>query len=282
MAEGKQLEQAYAERMARQLPLFGEDGQRRIALTPLSIIGFGGNGSVIALLCALIGFLKLILCDHDRLEIHNLNRFAIGGVRDVGEYKVVVGKRELETRFPGVKVKAIAHDVRTPGVWDSIKMGRWAFDATDDDEARRFIQTECGQRGISLISVGSGFVLRDGALVSAGSRVNRVRFGGDACLECAVLDDEPMDQSPVSLVLPNVVAAALAVDMLVREITGGAATAGDDADRDSSGEVIMGYGRDARTNNFILFNLLSRTLLAERIVPSPTCPACQLLASRAK
>jgi len=266
----KRPEDDYMRRMDRQLPLFGKNGQRKIASTPLSIIGFGGNGSVIALLCALIGFLKLTLCDGDRLEIHNLNRFVFGGVRDVGEYKVVIGREELESRFPGVEVNAIPEDVRAPGVWDSVRQCGWVFDATDDDEARRFVQNECAKDGISMVSVGSGFVHRDGSLVTAGSRANLVRPGSDACLMCQVLDEEPMEQSQVSLALQNMFVGTLAIDMLLRELTGYT----NPGNNHAKGSTNDGSNSIASEVNFVLFDLLNRTLQTELILPGPGCQIC--------
>jgi len=39
----------YMARMVRQIPIFGIEGQKRIAETPVAIVGCGGNGSLMAL-----------------------------------------------------------------------------------------------------------------------------------------------------------------------------------------------------------------------------------------
>jgi len=171
-------------------------------------------------------------------------------------------------------VTAINKDVREQGVWDSVCHCDWLLEATDSDEARHFIQRKCAEHGISLISVGSGFLLRDGVMVSAGSRANRVQAGVDGCLECQVLDEEPMEQSHVSYAVPNMIAASLAVDMLIREIVWPGADAENNSNIESRSANLV-----PRDKNYVSFDLLERRLLTEKIVPDPGCPVCGLWGS---
>jgi len=266
-------DQAYRDRICRQIAILGEDGQRKIAATKLTFVGCGGNGSAVILLCALAGFRTMYLVDGDRLEIHNLNRFMLGGVRDVGKHKVFVVKRSLHRLFPGMRVVAFPKAIQSDGVWERAKVCHWLIDATDSDETRHFLQKKCVEDGVPLVSLASGFMTHDNKMVSAGCRVNRVR-PNDACLECQVLDEEPMQHAQVSLVVPNMIAAALALDMLLREITGYAKSVLSDerAGIHTAAETDVPAPDDA---NFVMFDLLARTLIAQRVVPSPHCLLCR-------
>ena len=276
-ATAERLPERYWKRVERQLPLLGRKNQERIAATRLTIIGCSGNGSPTALVAALTGFRHLTLVDGDRLSLSNLNRFTLGGLQDVGDYKVDTAKRTLEARFPELRIRAIAKDVRAPGVLPKASACDWMIDATDNDTTRRFLHQHCRNAQIPLISLGSGFLGHCGAITAAGCRVNRVRRG-DACLECQVLDEAPMPQARASLVIPNIIAAALAVDLLVREITA----------YDVAGTLvptsIEGPGADdihgracipePDGRNAIYFDLLARRIHTTRVVPRPDCPIC--------
>lgn len=244
---------SYRERMARQIPLWGEAGQKKIASTSLTICGFGGNGSAFAFFGALAGFRKMNLVDNDKLKTHNLNRSMFGGYRDIGKYKVLIAKEKLNELFPDMEITAYPEDIRTLGIWEQVRNCDWMTDATDNDETRHFLNRKCREDNIPLISLASGFTTRDGKLTGAGCRVNRVRQG-DACLASQVLDEEPMEHAQISLVVPNVIVAAMALDILLRELTG--------------------YAPASDNKNFIMFDLINRTITSERVIPSPRCLYC--------
>ena len=245
---------SYWKRMERQIPIFGEKGQLKIARTKVVIGGAGGNGMWSALFCALVGILRLIVIDRDEVEFSNLNRSPFCSVKDVGEHKSHVTKRELESRFPEMRVKAVVGDIRSPDVWDQIRKCRWFIENVDNDETRFFINEQCIKDGINLVSVATGFRFRDGRMISAGSRAVRV-IPGDACLVCSALGDIPSDNAIASLLLPNVIAADLGVNFVIREITRYA-------------------GDEQNGANLIMFDLLNMTLTTEKIVPTPGCQFC--------
>lgn len=268
MKTDKQTNWSYGERMARQALVIGEQGQQKIALTELTVVGCGGNGSMFAYVSALAGFRKMKLVDPDKLEIHNLNRFMLGGVKDIGRNKVSVIKSSLQGFFSDMEIGTFNTDIRSSGTWEQVSDCDWLLDATDDDETRHFLQRKCGEASIPMISIASGFTLREG-LILGGCRVNRVG-ADDPCLECQILDNQPMEQLPVSLVTLNLIAVAMALDMLLREITGYAVSA-QDGTLDNSQYVPQTHSKNV---NFILFDLINRTLITERIIPSLQCPYC--------
>lgn len=267
-------EQSYFDLMGRQLPLIGKKGQKNVRSTRLTVIGLGGNGSAFTRFAALVGFRKMKLFDSKKLKLTNLNRNMFAGVKDLNEYKVIVAKRKLKILFPDMEVDTFPNDVRAPGMWQGAKECDWLIDSTDDDQTRKFLQEQCSSEEIPLISMASGFTFRDGCLVNAGSRVNRVQPElGDACLQCQALGEAPMEQTHVSLVIPNVIAAALAVDTLLRELTEYPYTAFHIGQTRVQSQV-KNNAKLQQTNNFLLFDLVNRRIMSERIIPSPSCPIC--------
>jgi len=190
------------------------------------------------------------------------------------EYKVYVAESEIIRSFPEAQVEAYPQDIRSPAAWGTAQDTDWVIDATDDDETRHFLSHRCAEGGLPLLSVGSGFVIRDGRIVAAGCRVNRAATG-DACMACQVLDREPMEQAHASLVVPNAIAASLALDMLLRSVTGYMQD-GDDEDTVIGEDDQQTNGR-TNTMNFVLFDLVHRQLYNERVMPTPGCPWCQKL-----
>lgn len=107
------------------------------------VVGLGMLGSHIAELLARLG-LDLRLCDHDRVEPHNLSNQAMG-LEDVGLYKVEAMKRRLE-RDCGIHVQALSF-----AFVPSLLPARVMFVAPDSNDVRKSIWLDAKQRlGVEL------------------------------------------------------------------------------------------------------------------------------------
>ena len=235
----------YKKMVARQVPLWGEENQLKIARTKLALVGCGGNGSAFLALSVLAGFRIFDLVDFDTLELSNLNRFMFGGVDDIGKLKVCVAKEDLLGRFPDVRIRTFTKPIESPGIWDKIKGADWIIDALDNDRTRHFLDQKCAKDNIPMLSVACGFAFNNGRLADAGCRVNRVG-PGDPSLEEQIMDAEQTHELNVSLVTINAIASALALDVLLRNATG--------------------YVDSHNDKNFVMFDLVNRTMTAERVL----------------
>src|SRR3546814_20882405 len=65
----------------------GVNGQQLLRDSTVLIVGLGGLGSPAASLLAGAGVGRLLLCDHDRVEVSNLQRQTLYRQRDVGRAK---------------------------------------------------------------------------------------------------------------------------------------------------------------------------------------------------
>lgn len=72
------------------LPEIGEEGQRRIRESRVTVIGAGGLGSPVALYLWYAGVGKLRIIDGDRVSLSNLNRQILYGKEDLGKAKARV------------------------------------------------------------------------------------------------------------------------------------------------------------------------------------------------
>lgn len=241
----------FLDRLSKHIPIVGDDGIEKIRNMRLTIIGVSGNGSPLALMAVLVGVVRIVLVDPDRLEETNRNRFLFGGRWDVGKFKVDVAKEHLDRIDAEMECIALPTDVRS-------RLGRSALrdcdvvaSAVDSNEAREFLQQQCSALGKPLLDLGSGAVLQEGQLRMLGSRASLYTPGG-ACLYHQTLDASVLALSPVSFVTSNVIAAAVGLELLLGWLTG--------------------YGEPA---NFALYDSLKHSLTSMTIAGSEDCRYCR-------
>lgn len=239
------------DRFIRQRPIFGDEGSEIISKLSMSIVGVGSNGSALALICTLSGIKNQTLIDFDRIELTNLHRFALGGGENsIGKLKVDVAKRRIMEIDRTSKCSTIPYSVMEDRdeIREALRSSHVIGSCVDNVEARMFLQSVC--KGKIILDLGSGGLMRDGKLRVLGSRVSLYIPGG-ACLYCQTLDEEGMDQSQISFITPNLIAACLGLEMLLSYITG--------------------YGRKV---NFAVYDSINHTLKTLPIVPREDCPYC--------
>src|ERR1700722_15185379 len=97
------------DRYSRQsiLPEIGPAGQARLREATVLVIGAGGLGSaVLQYLCA-AGVGRLVIVDHDRVEVSNLHRQPIYRMSDVGNLKTQAAREALLGANPEVRIEAL-------------------------------------------------------------------------------------------------------------------------------------------------------------------------------
>ena len=76
------------------LKKIGVNGQKKILMSSILIIGIGGLGCPLITYLAASGIGKIGIVDFDRIEISNLNRQTLFGSNDLGKYKVSQAKKK--------------------------------------------------------------------------------------------------------------------------------------------------------------------------------------------
>ena len=101
------------------LPEIDIEGQQRLAQATVLVIGLGGLGSPIALYLAAAGVGRLILNDHDNVDVSNLQRQIIHTDAALGTPKVESAAHAVTAINPLVEVETIKQETvarRTRGV----------------------------------------------------------------------------------------------------------------------------------------------------------------------
>src|SRR5690349_16758387 len=106
------LTPAEVERYSRHLiiPEIGSLGQRRLKNAKVLVIGAGGLGSPALLYLAAAGVGTLGIVDDDTVDLSNLQRQVIHGVKDVGTPKIESARKAIAELNPLVNV--VLHNVR--------------------------------------------------------------------------------------------------------------------------------------------------------------------------
>ncbi len=128
-------------RFARQIPMFGEAGQKKIEAERVGIVGLGGIGSQVAQALVLSGVRQIGIIDDDRVEETNLNRLIGASPADVGRLKVDVGRDLILRISPEAEVTRIAKNLRTRTAFEFL-MGCSAVIGCVDHDGPRLVLTD--------------------------------------------------------------------------------------------------------------------------------------------
>lgn len=169
------------------LPEVGGVGQARLLGGRILVVGAGGLGSPAALYLAAAGIGTLGLVDSDAVELSNLSRQILHGVKDLERPKVFSGQARLEELNADVRV--VPHHVRLSA--DNVRQLVAGWDAvvegSDNLATKLLVNDACVALGIPLVVAG---ILRwDGQLMV-------VRPGETACYRCAVPTLPPVEAIP--------------------------------------------------------------------------------------
>lgn len=125
------------------MPEVGMEGQRRLKMSSVAIVGAGGLGNPAGAYLAAAGVGKIGLIDHDTISLSNLQRQILFGEGDVGKSKVDVARQRLAAVNPNVTV--VPHNVRldSSNALDVLKDYDIVLDATDNFATRYLVNDAC-------------------------------------------------------------------------------------------------------------------------------------------
>lgn len=152
------------DRYSRQsiLPEVGPAGQARFRAASVLVIGAGGLGSaVLQYLCA-AGIGRLVIVDHDRVEVSNLHRQPIYRMSDVGELKAQAARAALAGLNPEVRIDTVCERLTPTNAARLVADVDLVVDAADSFAVTYVMSDECQRAGKPLISASvlglSGYV----------------------------------------------------------------------------------------------------------------------------
>ncbi|MCR8454096.1 MAG: HesA/MoeB/ThiF family protein [Crenarchaeota archaeon] len=124
------------ERYSRQLPIVGEEGQKRLESARVLIAGVGGLGSIVSIYLAASGIGKLILVDPDIIKLSDLNRQILYTSKDLGKKKVAVAKERLQSLNPEVNIDTLDEHIAEDNAFDLVKSADIIVDCLDNWKTR--------------------------------------------------------------------------------------------------------------------------------------------------
>jgi len=172
-------------RFARQILMFGDEGQKKIERQKVAVVGAGGLGSHVCQALAYTGVRNLGVIDDDRLDETNMNREAGGFPPDVGRLKVDVIRDHVLRIAPETEVVPIAKNVRTREAMEYLMSRSVIFGCVDHDGPRLVLTDLAAAYSVTLIDLATEIFPETAARkFDFGGRVVVAR-PGDYCLFCA-------------------------------------------------------------------------------------------------
>ncbi len=167
------------ERYSRQVRFagIGEDGQRRILASRVTLCGCGALGTVIANTLARAGVGHLRVVDRDFIETTNLQRQVLFDERDVAENlpKAEAAARKLRAVNSGVAVEPVVTDIDRTNVLELVGDADVILDGTDNFEVRYLLND-------AAVKLGKPWV--HGGCVGGHGQTMTILPGETPCLRC--------------------------------------------------------------------------------------------------
>jgi len=186
----KELTDQQLLRYSRQIMLPNVDivGQEKILNSTVLIVGLGGLGSPVAMYLASAGVGRLILVDHDEVELSNLQRQIIHSIDTVGESKVRSAKARIAQLNPECEVIIHQTKLSDDNVESLVQQVDIVIDCSDNFTSRFALNRACVQCKVPLVS---GAAIRMEGQLS----VFDARRADSPCYRCLYDDSESEDLS---------------------------------------------------------------------------------------
>ncbi len=231
------------------LPEIDIEGQNRLLAGSVMLIGLGGLGSPIAMYLAAAGVGRLVLVDHDHVELSNLQRQIVHGTSDLKRAKVESARDHLLELNPHTRIETINHRLEAQDFDALLPSIDVVVDATDNFDTRFAINEACARHRKPLVS---------GAAIRFEGQVTVFHPGTAAspCYRCLYSNDatgnETCTQTGVVAPLLGIIGSVQAMETL---------------------KVLMGIGQDL-TGRLLLLDALTMEWHSMRFRRDPKCPVC--------
>ena len=204
-------------RYSRQImiPEFDIAGQEKLLDANVLIIGAGGLGCPVALYLAAAGVGSLTLCDHDQVDLSNLQRQIAHTTRDLGKDKVISLTESIHALNPDTHVNAITQKLEGEELSAHVAKATVVVECTDNFPSRFLLNTYCVQHQKPLVS---------GAATGFNGQVAVFNATSDApCYNCLYsdVDEQQLSCSETGILSPITgVIGSLQATETIKVITG--------------------------------------------------------------
>jgi len=185
-------------RYSRNEALFGQEGQRKIAATKVTVIGLGGLGSHVAQQLAYLGVVAQTPVDFDLVTSSSMNRLVGAFDTDVAAKtkKTIVAKRMIEAINPNAIVEPVDAKIDTAEAEAAVAATDVVFGCLDRNLPRLKLTELCSRYAKPLFDLATD-TGGEGNDLWYGGRV--VFANGAGCLVCRnLLDQQEMTRDSMS------------------------------------------------------------------------------------
>lgn len=171
------------ERLDRNIRFFGREGQDKLRLAQVAVVGTGGLGSHVVQQIAYLGVGHIALIDHEELDTSNKNRYVTAYYTDTvpGSRKVDLSERMVRLIDPSIVVTKVFNELRSEDAFDAIKAANYIFGCVDNDGARLVLTELCAAYQRPYFDLATEII--PGPPVVYGGRLC-VSWNGQGCLVC--------------------------------------------------------------------------------------------------
>jgi molybdopterin/thiamine biosynthesis adenylyltransferase len=214
------------------------------------VVGAGGLGSPVALYLAAAGVGRLTLCDHDNVDLTNLQRQIVHDTGTIGVPKVESARRRLAAINPETRVEALAERVAGERLEALVERADVVIDASDTFATRHAINRACVKFRKPLVS-GAG-VRFDGQI-----SVFDLRGDDSPCYHCLFPEEGDLEEMRCAVMgvfapLVGIIGSMQAAEAL---------------------KVIMGVG-ETLNGRLLLLDALKMEWRSIRLRKDPVCRVC--------
>ncbi|WP_280768445.1 ThiF family adenylyltransferase [Salipaludibacillus daqingensis] len=155
----------------------GEEGQKKLLLSKVLIVGMGALGTVVANHLARAGVGNLVFCDRDYVEMSNLQRQTLFDEDDVEQFlpKAVAAEKKLRKLNSDIKIEGHVTDIASHNIEEFMEGVDVIVDGTDNFQTRYLINDVAYKYGVPFIY--------GGAVSSRGMGATFIP-GKTSCLRC--------------------------------------------------------------------------------------------------
>lgn len=234
------------------LPEIGIEGQEKWLAAHALVIGAGGLGSPAAMYLAASGVGTLTICDHDTVDLTNLQRQLLHRTSAVGEPKAVSAQRTLAEINPDCKVAALQARADAQTLAELVAHADVVLDCSDNFATRYAANRACLQAGIPLVS---GAATRFEGQVS----VFDFRRTDSPCYNCLYPETHESEETRCAVMgvfapLVGIIGALQAAEAL---------------------KLLAGTG-DSLSGRLLLLDALTMNVRNARLGRDPACPVCKI------
>jgi molybdopterin/thiamine biosynthesis adenylyltransferase len=165
----------------------GIEGQQRLLDARVLIVGLGGLGSPAALYLAASGVGKLTLCDHDRVDLSNLQRQIAHRTSTIGQSKVSSASAAILDINPETICIEVPARVDQTQLDELVAAADVVLDCSDNFSTRYAINRACFTLNKPLVSGAA-------ILFSGQAAVFDFRLENTACYNCLFPEDSESEE----------------------------------------------------------------------------------------